>query len=175
MPSPLALPCSSAIECLSFHCPWHKLPRNMHQRFSLFKTPSRNNRIAVPRNFGGQIMRACKLPRHEALLSCFGSSPTNRVAAAAGSPAAIPTTTKRMSPAAAGRRTNLPRGRSICPGLPGGRHAATFPAAFPFLKLDRIYVRGLEIKNISCLSQTPWRELSDHLGLTAELGFNEKN
>ncbi len=56
-----------------------------------------------------------------------------------------------------------------------GRHAATFPAAFPFLKLDRIYVRGLEIKNISCLSQTPWRELSDHLGLTAELGFNEKN
>ncbi len=52
-----------------------------------------------------------------------------------------------------------------------GHHARTFPAYFPILKLDRLYVRGLEVENISRLDARPWHELSDHLGLLAELRF----
>ncbi|OFZ19359.1 MAG: hypothetical protein A2Z20_01870 [Bdellovibrionales bacterium RBG_16_40_8] len=52
-----------------------------------------------------------------------------------------------------------------------GCHARTFPASLPLLKLDRLYVRGLEVESISLLNSGPWRELSDHLALFAELRF----
>lgn len=47
-------------------------------------------------------------------------------------------------------------------------HARTFPARFPVLKLDRIYYRGLSIKNARVLRGQPWTFLSDHLPLLAE-------
>jgi endonuclease/exonuclease/phosphatase family metal-dependent hydrolase len=50
-----------------------------------------------------------------------------------------------------------------------GNHARTFPSWLPSLKLDRIYYRGLKIKNASCLTERPWNELSDHAALIAEL------
>lgn len=48
-----------------------------------------------------------------------------------------------------------------------GAHARTFPAWRPVLALDRIYVRGLDILDSQVLDASPWRALSDHLGLQA--------
>ena len=50
-----------------------------------------------------------------------------------------------------------------------GEHARTYPSAFPVLKLDRIYVRDLEIESVQRLAGNPWGSLSDHLGLVSEL------
>jgi endonuclease/exonuclease/phosphatase family metal-dependent hydrolase len=49
--------------------------------------------------------------------------------------------------------------------------ALTFPVGAPFLPLDRIYVRGIQIKSAKVLSGKPWRRLSDHAPLTADLEF----
>lgn len=47
--------------------------------------------------------------------------------------------------------------------------ARTFPAAFPLLRLDRVYVRGLRIASARVLSGPTWRKLSDHAPIVAEL------
>lgn len=49
-----------------------------------------------------------------------------------------------------------------------GCPAKTFPSAKPVLAMDRIYVRGLQIKKAEVL--TEWSKLSDHLAVYAELG-----
>ena len=53
-----------------------------------------------------------------------------------------------------------------------GVHARTFPIWFPALRLDRIYYRGFKVKGARCLKGVPWRGLSDHAALVAELMFN---
>jgi len=45
----------------------------------------------------------------------------------------------------------------------------TFPAAFPWLRLDRIYQRGFAVRQARVLHGMPWRQLSDHAPLFAEL------
>ena len=45
----------------------------------------------------------------------------------------------------------------------------TFPAAFPWLRLDRIYQRGFAVHNAKVLHGNPWRQISDHAPLLAEL------
>jgi len=45
----------------------------------------------------------------------------------------------------------------------------TFPARWPLLPLDRIYVRGLDVRSACVLSTAPWPHLSDHLPLLAEV------
>jgi len=50
-----------------------------------------------------------------------------------------------------------------------GAAARTYPAAFPILKLDRIYVKDLEIDSVERMNQRPWSDLSDHLPLAAVL------
>jgi endonuclease/exonuclease/phosphatase family metal-dependent hydrolase len=50
-----------------------------------------------------------------------------------------------------------------------GRAARTFPSAFPFLQLDRIYVRGFSVASSRVHRGRPWSMLSDHLALSAEL------
>jgi endonuclease/exonuclease/phosphatase family metal-dependent hydrolase len=47
--------------------------------------------------------------------------------------------------------------------------ARTFPAAMPVLKLDRIYVRGLQIEHAQVLHGASWARLSDHAPLVADL------
>lgn len=47
------------------------------------------------------------------------------------------------------------------------RHARTFPAWLPFLKMDRIYFRGLQLLSCDRLSHAPWNRLSDHAPLLA--------
>jgi Metal-dependent hydrolase len=45
----------------------------------------------------------------------------------------------------------------------------TFPAAFPWLRLDRIYQRGFAVHSAKVLHGAPWRQISDHAPLLAEL------
>lgn len=47
------------------------------------------------------------------------------------------------------------------------RHARTFPARMPVLRLDRIYFHGLAVRTARCLRSDPWRRLSDHAPLLA--------
>lgn len=56
-------------------------------------------------------------------------------------------------------------------GTNKGKRIATFPARFPVLQLDRIYCRGLNVKKIEVLKGGPWRQLSDHAAVCAELEF----
>jgi len=50
-----------------------------------------------------------------------------------------------------------------------GKHARTFPSRLPALKLDRIYFRGLKVLKAKRFAKAPWKKLSDHLALYAEL------
>lgn len=62
------------------------------------------------------------------------------------------------------------------PELGMGGHAArlmppprTFPSAFPWFRLDRIYQRGFAVRRARVLHGAPWKKLSDHAPLIAEL------
>ncbi|OON38857.1 hypothetical protein BTJ39_15960 [Izhakiella australiensis] len=50
-----------------------------------------------------------------------------------------------------------------------GRPARTFPARFPLLRLDRIYVRNAGISHPYALPVRPWSHLSDHAPLAVEI------
>lgn len=50
-----------------------------------------------------------------------------------------------------------------------GRAARTFPARWPVLKLDRIYVRNATVHKPLLLPSRPWAHLSDHAPLAAEI------
>jgi endonuclease/exonuclease/phosphatase family metal-dependent hydrolase len=52
-----------------------------------------------------------------------------------------------------------------------GRPAKTFPAHWPLLRLDRIYVRNATFRNPRALYRKPWSHLSDHVPLIAEIGL----
>uniref|UniRef100_UPI0033402EA0 endonuclease/exonuclease/phosphatase family protein n=1 Tax=Castellaniella defragrans TaxID=75697 RepID=UPI0033402EA0 len=58
-------------------------------------------------------------------------------------------------------------------GFKGGARLAppprTFPSAFPWLRLDRIYQRGFAVRRARVLHGAPWKQLSDHAPLIAEL------
>ncbi|MFA5940593.1 MAG: endonuclease/exonuclease/phosphatase family protein [Sinimarinibacterium sp.] len=50
-----------------------------------------------------------------------------------------------------------------------GAAARSFPARWPLLRLDRIYIRNLGICDHAVLALRPWSHLSDHAGLLAEI------
>ncbi|MBP2170445.1 endonuclease/exonuclease/phosphatase family metal-dependent hydrolase [Erwinia toletana] len=50
-----------------------------------------------------------------------------------------------------------------------GRPARTFPARFPLLRLDRIYVRNASASHPQKLPRKPWSHLSDHAPLAVEI------
>jgi endonuclease/exonuclease/phosphatase family metal-dependent hydrolase len=50
-----------------------------------------------------------------------------------------------------------------------GRAARTFPARWPMLRLDRIYVRDATAHEPIVLPRRPWTHLSDHAPLAAEI------
>lgn len=50
-----------------------------------------------------------------------------------------------------------------------GRHARSFPAWLPALRLDRIYVRRVASARPVRLPRRPWSGLSDHMPLAAEI------
>jgi endonuclease/exonuclease/phosphatase family metal-dependent hydrolase len=49
-----------------------------------------------------------------------------------------------------------------------GRSPRTFPSFFPFLRLDRMYFRGLSAIDVQVLTGSPWKRLSDHAALYGE-------
>jgi len=50
-----------------------------------------------------------------------------------------------------------------------GAPAKSFPARFPLLRLDRIYVRNARARAPKVLSNRPWSHLSDHAPLAVEV------
>ncbi len=50
-----------------------------------------------------------------------------------------------------------------------GEMPKTFPARWPLLRLDRIYVRNLQTRKVMAMGNKPWTHLSDHLPLAVEL------
>jgi len=50
-----------------------------------------------------------------------------------------------------------------------GESARTFPARFPILSLDRIFVRNASVHLPVVLPRKPWSHLSDHTPLAAEI------
>jgi endonuclease/exonuclease/phosphatase family metal-dependent hydrolase len=52
-----------------------------------------------------------------------------------------------------------------------GRAAKTFPALYPMLQLDRIYVRNASAHSPMKLPRRPWWRLSDHAPLAAEISL----
>lgn len=51
----------------------------------------------------------------------------------------------------------------------GGRPARSYPALLPFLRLDRIYVRGFRVCDANVHHGRGWRLSSDHRALTCDL------
>jgi endonuclease/exonuclease/phosphatase family metal-dependent hydrolase len=52
-----------------------------------------------------------------------------------------------------------------------GRPARSYPAQMPFFRLDRIYVRDLNVDGVKRLVGSSWSRLSDHVALTARLTY----
>lgn len=52
-----------------------------------------------------------------------------------------------------------------------GRGARSFPSQLPLLRLDRIYVRGLDVNYAHVHHGHPWSRISDHAMLTAHLAI----
>ena len=55
-----------------------------------------------------------------------------------------------------------------------GRPARTFPSMLPFLRLDRIYVRGFGVSAARAHRGKPWSLLSDHLALSADIALAKR-
>lgn len=51
----------------------------------------------------------------------------------------------------------------------GGRSPRTFPARYPLLALDRIYVRNVQVEQPVVLTGKPWSHLSDHAPLVVQI------
>ncbi|SNS21183.1 Metal-dependent hydrolase, endonuclease/exonuclease/phosphatase family [Noviherbaspirillum humi] len=52
---------------------------------------------------------------------------------------------------------------------PQMKPARTFPAALPWLRLDRIYVRGFQVESAKVMHGGVWTKLSDHAPIVADL------
>jgi endonuclease/exonuclease/phosphatase family metal-dependent hydrolase len=52
-----------------------------------------------------------------------------------------------------------------------GKLARSYPCGFPMLRMDRIYVRGLDVQQVEVHSRSPWNKISDHAALSAILNF----
>jgi len=50
-----------------------------------------------------------------------------------------------------------------------GKSARSFPSFLPLLRLDRIYIRGFEVKHARVLQNRLWSGISDHAALSANI------
>lgn len=57
-------------------------------------------------------------------------------------------------------------------GLNSVRPAKSFPALWPFFRLDRIYVRHFQVEAAAVYCGAPWKKISDHVPLSANLRYN---
>ncbi|HEY4541907.1 MAG TPA: endonuclease/exonuclease/phosphatase family protein [Noviherbaspirillum sp.] len=63
-------------------------------------------------------------------------------------------------------RTLSGRGPNVLP-------ARTFPAGLPWLRLDRVYVRGFKVHSAQVLHGAQWARLSDHAPIVASLELQD--
>ncbi len=72
-----------------------------------------------------------------------------------------------------GSHSALPLGKARELGVDGMARTTppprTFPAAFPWFRLDRIYQRGFAVRNARVLHGKPWSQWSDHAPIFTEL------
>ncbi len=54
-----------------------------------------------------------------------------------------------------------------------GVHLKTFPARFPLLPLDRVYLRNVGLERVELLRGFPWNRLSDHLPIMFEIKITD--
>lgn len=54
-----------------------------------------------------------------------------------------------------------------------GALARTYPARFPLLRMDRIYLRGFEVKQSQILAGKDWQLMSDHHALLTEVELKQ--
>jgi len=59
--------------------------------------------------------------------------------------------------------------RSLARRKSGPAPARTFPAALPWFRLDRIYVRGFQVETAQVMHGPLWAKLSDHAPIVASL------
>ena len=50
-----------------------------------------------------------------------------------------------------------------------GEYAKSFPSPIPFLRLDRLMTKGLEVNECKLLNDRIWKRLSDHLPIFCEI------
>ncbi len=63
----------------------------------------------------------------------------------------------------------------IGPGArPKIKTGRTFPAGLPWLRLDRMYVRGFKVEAAQVMSGAPWSKLSDHVPIVATLEYSPR-
>lgn len=55
----------------------------------------------------------------------------------------------------------------VCHGKP----ARSYPVGLPLLRMDRIYVRGLQVERCEVHAHHPWDKISDHAALSAVIIF----
>ncbi len=63
--------------------------------------------------------------------------------------------------------------RQLSGRAPKLKPARTFPAAMPWLRLDRIYVRGFAVESAHVLQGVAWAKLSDHAPIIATLRLKQ--
>ena len=51
--------------------------------------------------------------------------------------------------------------------------AITFPAMFPMLSMDRIYLRGFDVNGVEVMTSSSWRSLSDHCAVIANISLTD--
>lgn len=60
-------------------------------------------------------------------------------------------------------------------GLTKRSHPArTFPVIFPWLRLDRMYLRGFEVESAEVLHDEHWKKLSDHAPISAVIRLSDQ-
>jgi endonuclease/exonuclease/phosphatase family metal-dependent hydrolase len=82
------------------------------------------------------------------------------------------TTAEELSAATSYMSRWVQRKDAVLTKMTGSRpsvHARTFPAGLPWLCLDRVYLRGFQVEQASVLTGAPWRTLSDHVPIVANL------
>ncbi|GGC81325.1 endonuclease/exonuclease/phosphatase family protein [Undibacterium terreum] len=74
---------------------------------------------------------------------------------------------------------SMPQRVAAMAGLGGGvkpkiKTGRTFPAGLPWLRLDRMYVRGFKVEHAQVMSGAPWTKLSDHVPIVATLEYSPR-
>lgn len=59
-------------------------------------------------------------------------------------------------------------------GRKKGHPARTFPVIFPWLRLDRMYLRGFEVESAEVLHDEHWKKLSDHAPISAVIRLTDQ-